>query len=145
VPIVATAARRRNLWPDRRSILNSYHNKAVFRSWQEEFLEAYVNAGTKKTADGQIMLRCAPAWESRCFAACPHDVWRRIPSLQQPTLVLYGARSDTFLKSAAKRFQTKVPLARMVRLEQTGHFVPMDRPDDTAAVIINFLKEQAII
>jgi pimeloyl-ACP methyl ester carboxylesterase len=145
VPIVATAARRRDVWPDRRSLLNSYRNKAVFGSWREGFLEAYVNAGTKKTADGQIRLRCAPAWESRCFAACPHDVWRRIPFLQQPTLVLYGAKSDTFLKSAAKRFKSQVPLARMVRLEQTGHFVPMDRPEDTTAVIINFLKEQALI
>ena len=145
VPIVATAARRRNVWPDRRSILNAYCKKAVFGSWQKEFLEAHVNAGTKKTADSQIMLRCAPDWESRCFAVCPHDVWCRIPTIQQPTLLLYGAKSDTFLSSTAKRFKAKAPLVRMVNLEQTGHFVPMDRPDDTAAVIINFLKDQALI
>ena len=144
-PIVATAAKRRYIWPDRQTMLESYRSKAVFRSWQKGFLEAYVESGTEETQDGKIKLCCAPAWESRCFAVCPHDVWRYIPRLQQPTLVLYGAASDTFLTPAAKRFKSKVPLANMVSLEGTGHFVPMDRPADTTEIIVGFLKEQRII
>ena len=144
-PIVATAARRRYIWPDRRTMLESYRGKSVFRSWQEGFLEAYVESGTEDTQDGKIKLCCAPAWESHCFAVCPHDVWRYIPRLQQPTLVLYGATSDTFLMSAARRFKSKVPLASMVSLGGTGHFVPMERPAETAEIIVRFLKEQGII
>jgi pimeloyl-ACP methyl ester carboxylesterase len=144
-PIVATAAKRRYIWPDRRTMLESYRRKAVFRSWQKGFLEAYVESGTETTPDGKIRLSCAPAWESRCFAVCPHDIWRDIPRLELPTLVLYGARSDTFLASAARRFKSKVPSARMVSLEGTGHFVPMERPDDTTDIIINFLREQSIV
>ncbi len=34
--------------------------------------------------------------------------------------------------------KAKVPYATMVKLEQTGHFVPMDRPDETVNEIINF-------
>ena len=45
----------------------------------------------------------------------------------------------------ARRFKSKVPSANMVPLEGTGHFVPMDRPDDTAAIIIQFLNDQDII
>ena len=145
VPIVATAAKRKYIWPNRQAILSSFRNKAVFRSWQKGFLEAYIEGGTEETEDGQIRLCCAPAWESRCFAVCPHDVWRHIPRLMQPTLVLYGAASDTFLSPAANRFRAKVPSASMVPLEGTGHFVPMDRPDDTTEIIVAFLKKQAII
>jgi pimeloyl-ACP methyl ester carboxylesterase len=145
VPIAATAARRRWVWPDRESILNSYRDKTVFNRWQKGFLEAYIEAGTEMTADGKIRLCCAPAWESRCFAVCPHDVWRYIPRLKQPTLVLYGARSDTFRASAARRFTAKVPAAVMVSLEGTGHFVPMERPAETAETIIAFLKNGAIV
>jgi len=145
VPIAATAARRRYVWPDRQSILDSYREKAVFSGWQDGFLEAYVESGTELTADGQITLCCAPAWESRCFAVCPHDVWRCIPRLQQPTLVLYGAKSDTFLATAAGRFKAKVPEAVMVRVEETGHFVPMERPAETAAAITAFLKKEALV
>jgi pimeloyl-ACP methyl ester carboxylesterase len=145
VPIVATAARRRYVWPDRQTMLESYRAKAVFRSWQNGFLEAYVESGTEETPDDKIQLCCAPAWESRCFAVCPHDIWRHVPRLQLPALVLYGARSDTFLAPAAKRFKAKVPSASMVPLEGTGHFVPMERPAETAEIIINFLKKQSLI
>jgi pimeloyl-ACP methyl ester carboxylesterase len=145
VPIVATAARRKHVWPDRQSILDSYRKKAVFSGWQNGFLEAYIESGTEATADGKIRLCCSPAWESRCFAVCPHDVWRFIPRLQQPTLVVYGAKSDTFRPPAAKRFQAKVPGTAMVPLEETGHFVPMERPAETADAIIAFLEQTAVL
>ena len=110
----------------------------MFRSWQEGFLEGYIDAGTEEIHDGKIRLCCAPARESRCFAVCPHDLWSRIPALKTPTLVIYGAKSDTFLAPAARLLKAKVPSATMVKLEQTGHFVPMDRPDETVNEIINF-------
>ena len=143
IPIAATAAKRKNGWSDRKHILDSYKKKAVFRSWTDGFLEAYVNDGTEDTGNGTIKLCCQPAWESRCFAVCPHDVWRYIPQLQQPVLILYGAESDTFFASAAKRFQAEVPQVRLHRLEATGHFVPMERPDETVQTIFSFLNESS--
>ena len=140
VPIIATAAKRKYIWPDRKSILDSYRKKAVFRSWQKGFLEAYIEAGTEETEDGKIRLCCAPHWESRCFAVCPHDLWRSIPALKIPILVLYGANSDTFLAPAARRLKSKIPSAQMVQLDDTGHFVPMDRPDETVEIISKFVK-----
>jgi pimeloyl-ACP methyl ester carboxylesterase len=141
IPIAATAAKRKNGWPDRPQILDSYKKKAVFRSWTDGFLEAYVNDGTEDNGNGTITLCCQPAWESRCFAVCPHDVWRYIPRLQQPVLILYGAESDTFFPSAAKRFKSEVPHAHLHRMEATGHFVPMERPDETVQTIVSFLND----
>jgi pimeloyl-ACP methyl ester carboxylesterase len=145
VPIVATAAKRKRVWPDRASILEAYQRKAVFQTWQDGFLEGYIRDGTEKTSQGTIQLCCHPSWESRSFAACPHDIWRYIPRLQQPALVIYGAASDTFLAPAAKRFKAKVPAAALKCFEGTGHFVPMERPDETAGAIIDFLKDEKII
>jgi pimeloyl-ACP methyl ester carboxylesterase len=145
VPIVATAAKRRSVWPDRASILKSYQRKAVFKSWQYRFLEAYVQYGTTRTDDGNIQLRCSPAWESKTFSVYPHDIWRFIPRLQKPTLVLYGARSDTFRASAAKRFKAKVSGAVFQCFENTGHFVSMEKPDETAEAICDFLKTAKIL
>lgn len=145
VPIVATAANRRNVWPDQKSILEAYRTKTVFQTWQDGFLEAYLQDGTDKTGNGAIRLSCDPAWESKCFAVCPHDVWRYIPRLQKPALILYGAESDTFLTAAAKRFKAKVPGAALRCLEDAGHFVPMERPAETAEVIVDFLKNQNLL
>jgi pimeloyl-ACP methyl ester carboxylesterase len=142
VPIVATASKRKSVWPDRASILEAYQSKAVFQNWQNGFLEAYIQDGTTKTADGAIRLSCNPSWESRCFAVCPHDIWRTIPLLQKPTLVLYGADSDTFLAAAAKRFKTNVPGAVLRCFEETGHFVPMERPAETVEAILDFIENE---
>jgi pimeloyl-ACP methyl ester carboxylesterase len=145
VPIVATAARRKRVWPDHASILEAYRSKTVFRTWQDGFLDAYIQDGTEKTGNGAVRLCCHPLWESNCFAVCPHDVWRYIPRLQKPALVLYGAASDIFLASAAKRFRTKVPEAALRCFEETGHFVPMERPKQTAEVIFDFLDQNKIL
>ncbi len=144
VPIVATASKRRSVWPDRASILHAYQTKAVFQNWQDGFLEAYVRDGTEETGDGKIRLCCNPSWESKCFAVCPHDIWRTIPLLQKPVLVLYGADSDTFLASAAKRFKACVPAAALRLFEKTSHFVPMEKPAETADIILDFLENEKI-
>lgn len=145
VPIVAQAVRRKSVWADGEAILAAYRGKDPFRAWKNGFLEAYIADGTEETGQGTIRLCCEPAWEAQCFAVCPHDVWRYVPRLQRPTLVLYGAESDTFLTPAVKRFKAKVPSAVFRCLEGTSHFVPMERPDDSAKAILTFLKNNRLI
>lgn len=140
LPIIATAAKRRSTWPDRASILKSYRRKAVFSTWQDGFLEAYIADGTERNSNDGFRLSCEPAWESKCFSVCPHDIWRHVPRLTLPVLVVYGANSDTFLAPAVKRFQSKVAHARVIRFEKCGHFVPMERPEATAEAIFDFLQ-----
>jgi pimeloyl-ACP methyl ester carboxylesterase len=71
-------------------------------------------------------------------------VWRYIPQLKQPACVIYGAESDTFLAPAVKRFEAVVPQAIFHRFDQTGHFVPMERPQETVEAIFTFLGSQDI-
>jgi pimeloyl-ACP methyl ester carboxylesterase len=145
VPIIATAAKRRSEWPGEKSMLQAYQAKPVFQNWTDGFLDAYIRTGTEETGRGTIRLCCDPAWESKCFAVCPHDIWRHISRLQKPVLVLYGAKSDTFLTSAAKRFKAKVPQAVFRCFKDTSHFVPMERPDETAESILDFLKNENVL
>ena len=137
--------RRRYRWPDRATIRASYRTKGSFSTWQPGFLEGYISCGTETTDSGEVKLCCEPDWESRCFAVCPHDVWRHIPKLRVPTLVLYGTRSDTFLRPAVNRFAREVPDATLVGFQETGHFVPMERPDECAAAIFDFLEKKGIL
>ena len=145
VPIAARAARRKRIWPDRATMLTAYSGKGMFKTWEDGFLEAYIADGTEKTDRGTIQLRCSPAWESKCYATCPHDVWRFIPKLEQPILVVYGSESDTFLPEAAAQFQSDLPHAQMKCIENTSHFVPMEKPDETIAAILSFLRYREIL
>jgi pimeloyl-ACP methyl ester carboxylesterase len=143
-PIAFRAARRREVWPNRQAILDSYRAKLPFRNWRDEFLRAYVHEGTRETADGRVVWRCHPAWEARCFAVCP-NVWQEVPRVTCPVLAIYGRDSDTFLAPAAARFERLLPSARMVALERTGHFVPMERPDETVDAILSFLRDWRLL
>jgi pimeloyl-ACP methyl ester carboxylesterase len=145
VPIAARAAKRRDEWPDTETLLSVYKNKFPFTSWKNGFLEAYVSEGTEKTGQGRIRLSCKPEWEARCFSVCPHDVWRYVPRLQSPTLVLFGKQSDTFLKSAVRRFKANAPHAVLRGFDDTGHFVPMEKPDETVQAVMDFLGGERII
>jgi len=138
-PIAARAAKRNPAWPDRETILRTYQSKSMFKAWREGFLEGYIEDGAHKTNDGSIHLACEPAWEARCFSAYPHDLWHYIPKITQPVLVLYGDKSDTFLAPAAKRFQAQVPQAILRCFKDTSHFVPMERPQETAEAICDFV------
>jgi len=145
VPIAHRAARRQREWPDRETILQVYKSKRSFRAWKEGFLEGYITGGTEDTGHGTVRLCCDPAWESRCFAVCPHIIWRYVPRIKVPTLVLYGAESDTFLEPAVRRFKSLLPAATVKGFEGTGHFVPMERPDECAREILSFLEAHNII
>jgi pimeloyl-ACP methyl ester carboxylesterase len=144
VPIAATAARRRYRWPDRETILENFRQKTVFRSWQDGFLEAYIDYGTEAAEDGGIRLCCHPAWEARAFATCNHDVWRHVPRIQQPTLLLFGEKSNICLPAAVKRFVKSVPHAEVRAFERTSHFVPMERPREVARAIYRFLDRSPV-
>jgi len=145
VPIAARAARRRKVWPDLETVLTTYRTKRSFKHWQEGFLEAYLACALEPTNEGTLDLTCDPAWEAKCFSVCPHDVWRYIPQIKCPTLILYGKQSDTFLEAAAKRFKRKKPDSVLLGFPETSHFVPMERPEESAAAVLEFLKQNKII
>ncbi len=144
-PIVSTAANRRNSWSSKDELLNLYRNKYPFKSWTEGFLEGYIQDGTRKTDNGTIRLSCNPKWESKCFSTCPHDMYSQISKLSMPTMVLYGANSDTFIAPTKKRLEAILPTMVFKRFDKTSHFVPMERPDETAAAILAFLRENGIV
>ena len=144
IPIAARAARRNGTWPDRKTILAAYQNKGMFKSWQKGFLEAYLKDGVQDKNDGKVCLSCDPAWEARCFSVYPHDLWRYIPLVQQPVLALYGEMSDSFLPSAVRRFQSKLPHAQISCFQNTSHFVPMEKPIETALAIRSFIAELSL-
>jgi pimeloyl-ACP methyl ester carboxylesterase len=144
-PIASRAARRRNEWAGRAEMLASYQGKGPFPAWQDGFLEAYVNEASQPRPDGRLELCCDPAWESQAFAACSHDVWRHVPQVSCPTLVLYGKDSDTFLPAARRRFKKLNPQAKLVGLDKTSHFVPQERPKETKTAMVKFLEEHGLL
>ncbi len=137
-PLVHGALRRRRTWPDRQACFEHYREKAFFSRWSDDSLWAYVEAGTRPTADGQVELTYPPEWEAHIFATSPVDVWQAIPELEVPTLVSRGRETNTFRAASHRRFARRTPQTRFSVIPEAGHLVPMERPEETAEAIRQF-------
>jgi pimeloyl-ACP methyl ester carboxylesterase len=144
ISLVRGARRRRELWSDRGEARTSYSSKKVFTSWDPEVLDDYLDAGMVDLPQGGVRLRYPREWEARIFAAAPHDLWAQLRNVSVPTLFVQGEHSDTFLDAARTRVEREVPGSRTVVIEDSSHFVPMERPRKLARVIAEFLEEKGL-
>jgi len=67
------------------------------------------------------------------------DIWRDVPRLRVPCLVVRGEHSETFVPGALARVARLLPAARVVTIPGAGHLLPMERPQETATAILDFL------
>ena len=61
-----------------------------------------------------------------------------LPNIKSPTLVLWGANDPFFAASVGERVHRTIPGSRLKIYEDTGHFVPEERPSRVAQDIIDF-------
>lgn len=144
IRLVRGALRRRVQWADRGEARATYSSKSVFSSWDPEVLDDYLDVGIVDLPEGGVRLRYPREWEARIFAAAPHDLWAQLRQVSVPTLFVQGEHSDTFLDAARARVEKDVPGARTVVIEDSSHFVPMERPSELARVIEEFLQEEGL-
>ena len=56
IPIAKLAAKRRDLWPDQKTVFNSFRTKKVFKQFSDTVLWDFVRAGTKKIKSGEVTM-----------------------------------------------------------------------------------------
>jgi pimeloyl-ACP methyl ester carboxylesterase len=68
---------------------------------------------------------------------------RRLPAFTKPVLLAWAAEDRVFPVSLAHRLAAVLPDARIVLIEDTYTFVPEDRPDRLAELILDFAERRA--
>ncbi len=68
-----------------------------------------------------------------------------LPSLPQPTLIVWGREDRVMPSSAAARYTALMPRARLVLLDRCGHVPMAERPAETAGAIEAFLRENDLL
>lgn len=142
-PLVQGALRRRRVFESRTGLAKGYRRKSIFRYLSDASLEAYVEGLTRPRPDGQYELVYSPEWEARIYVTGvwrDMDLWRGLPKLQVPMLILRGAETDTFWESTARLVKQKVPSAQVITLPQATHLVPLERPLEVSALIHEFIS-----
>lgn len=141
-PFVLAARRRRDRWPDRQAAFERFREKSVFANFPDETLWDYVNESLHEDpATGEVVLSFPRDWEAAFYAHPPLDVWDDIPRLSLPTLAVRGDESDTLFPNAWALWQTLQPAAAFVVMSGVGHMLTLEAPEDTAEVVLHWLKD----
>ena len=144
VPFVTRATKRKSRWPNAEAVAEDIVGKGPFKSWRPEFVQAYLAHAMVTHETGEVRPACDPMWEGRCLAMAPTDIWRYVPQVKAPTLLLYGTRSTTFLPAVVRKFQACLPDAEIRAFDNSGHFIPMEHPQECSNMIVDFLKNRGL-
>jgi pimeloyl-ACP methyl ester carboxylesterase len=144
MPLVRSARHRKRVFSNKRSAFERFASgKGVFKYWSPEFIEAYLACGLLEKDADTTLLTCDPELEAQIFESVPLNVWFYLKKVSCPVLAIRGAASDTFVATAARRLETKVPNIELATIPRAGHFVPMEQPRTCAQRIKAFLDSGA--
>jgi len=143
-PLINGAKYRRRQFNDLERLFTGYRRKPVFRFMDDEALRAYVEGIACKAEVGGYQLCYSAEWEIRIYITGvwrDMDIWRGLPKLEVPTLIVRGAETDTFWERTEKLVQRKQPNVQVETLEISTHLVPLERPKEVSNLIQSFFKE----
>jgi pimeloyl-ACP methyl ester carboxylesterase len=143
-PLVAGARHRRRQFNDLERLYNGYRRKSVFKHMDDESLKAYVEGIACQTDAGHYQLCYSAEWEIRIYMTGVRrdmDIWRGLPKLEVPTLIVRGAETDTFWERTGKLVKRKQPRVRVEALERSTHLLALERPIEVADIIQSHFEE----
>lgn len=140
-PHITSARFRRREFEDLDLLFKSYRERSTFQYMDDEALRAYIQGITRPKKNGGYELIYSPEWESRVYYASiwnDMDIWRALPKLKIPTLIIRGAQTDTFWESTARKVTRLNPSIRVETIERATHLVALEQPQKVAELILEF-------
>ncbi|MGA7228362.1 MAG: alpha/beta hydrolase [Acidimicrobiia bacterium] len=127
-PLSAIALKRKHSFDSREEAVANFSSREAFSNWHPSALEGYVECGL--VGDGPVHLACTPEVEADIYRASnAHDTFERLHEVTIPVLIMAGDRSDTVTPDLVRAQTERLPLGGFEIVEETGHFLPMERPD----------------
>ena len=137
-PLVKGALKRREDFESREAMYANYRKKSIFQRLNDQALADYTNAMGCSSPDGSVRL-CYPArWEARIYVTALRadmEIWRNLPQLKIPLLIVRGAETDTFLESTGRLVQRRLPAARVHTVPDSTHLVALEKPLEILAAV----------
>jgi pimeloyl-ACP methyl ester carboxylesterase len=137
--LVDIALKRRRSFESVAAARLNFANKTVFTRWDGRSMDAYVQGGLIEQ-DGEWLLRCRPEHEAEVFrGGSDHGAYERLNEIQPPVLLMAGEHSDTHDQEFMDDLRSRLPHASVAIVPDTGHFLPMERPELVADLVVEFL------
>lgn len=141
--LVKMTVRRRATFPDKAAALKSYRGRGAFRTWPEEMVADYVEAGLTADGVGGWRLSCAPTWEAANYRLGARSLVAEVRTLRCPVTVMAGTENSTVSSTRLALWQRLRPELRVITLDGASHFLPMEHPGPVRAEIARFLAARS--
>ena len=101
---IRRAERRRRVFRDVDEVFAAYRRHPSSATLADDQLQVVIQ-GLVQPVDGHVQLRYSPEWEARIYSTAiwnDGDLWRGLPTLSVPTLIVRGAESETLTEAACE-------------------------------------------
>ena len=142
-PFIERTLRRRRIFDSVDAMYSNFDNKPPYNTWHKDILRDYCEFGTRPTHDGKRELKCAPEVEAKFYdTARDFDGLGRILACAAPLLVMFGMRVDSLGASLSSKIAKLLRNGRVIDVPDTGHFMPMEKPDYVVEQALDFLTRE---
>lgn len=122
------------------AMFENFEHKPPYKTWRREILRDYCERGTYVGAEGKRLLKCHPEVEAEIYATSRvFDGLGHIMRCNVPLLVAFGEQSDAPGLTLAPRLAAEN--RQVVIVPGTTHFIPMEDPELTIRMALEFLRE----
>ena len=143
LPRARGARRRRKIFRGKAQALRLFlSGRGIFKAWSPEFVEAYLECGLIERDSETAVLTCDPELEAQNFESIPLRTWSFVKRIQCPVLVIRGELSEVFTAQAAERLKRQAADGEVVTIAGTGHFPTMEKPEECATEVREFLRRR---
>jgi lipase len=140
-PLASRSIRRRNGWRDSDEAREYLVGKDLFKNWDPEMLDLYLQHGMSAAGGEELTLACSPKREAALFmGGMVQDPWPLLEKISCPVLLVEGEKSENRLVIDLERASSVIPDADLKQVAGAGHLVPMEKPQETLALIRDFFR-----
>ncbi len=139
MPLSRQARIRTRSWSSFQAAWDYLHQRGTFKGWQDDCLKSYLDHALTLDETGALTLKCPPEIEADIFSSYPHKLWQAIRSIQQPMLMIYGAKTYPFVLDSLPKIHQLNPYYDFLEMPG-GHCFMQEYPEKTAAEIMLKLK-----
>ncbi|MBC7958158.1 MAG: alpha/beta fold hydrolase [Cytophagales bacterium] len=132
-PLARAARRRADRWATFEEALAQERSRRWFARVPDAVLSDVLEHGLREEG-GAWRLSFHKEWEARLYET-PTSVWPLLKQPLPPITLLRGAHSAVLGAAAAARWRLMRPQDRVIEVANSGHLLPLELPQQVAAVI----------